>query len=98
MRSNQANFNPGLDTINFNIPGPGPYTITLFGQALPAITSPVIIDGKSQPGYAGQPIIELNGSLVQSGGIGSFIGTNGIELSRSALALRKIPAAALFRD
>jgi hypothetical protein len=83
---NQANSNSGLDTINFNIPGPGPYTITLLGQALPVITSPVIIDGKSQPGYAGQPIIELNGSLVQFGAFDSFIGTNGIELSRSALS------------
>ncbi|WP_445311647.1 DUF4347 domain-containing protein, partial [Microcoleus vaginatus] len=79
----QANFNPGLDTINFEIPGPGPHTITLLNYALPVITSPVIIDGKSQPGYAGKPIIELNGSLVQSGGQGSYIGTNGIELSKS---------------
>ncbi|NJK76491.1 MAG: right-handed parallel beta-helix repeat-containing protein, partial [Microcoleus sp. SU_5_6] len=61
----QANFNFGLDTINFNIPGTGPHSITLLTQALPVITSPVIIDGKSQPGYAGKPIIELNGSLVQ---------------------------------
>src|SRR4028118_699089 len=63
---NKANSNLGLDTINFNIPGPGPHKITILNQALPVITSPVIIDGKSQPGYAGQPIIELNGSLVQS--------------------------------
>jgi hypothetical protein len=46
----KANSNPGLDTINFNIPGEGPHSITL-GQALPVITSPVIIDGQSQPGY-----------------------------------------------
>ena len=33
---------------------------------LPAITNPVLIDGFSQPGYAGTPLIELNGS--QAGG------------------------------
>src|SRR4028119_2054561 len=46
----QANFISGLDTINFNIPGDGPHSI-LLSQALPVITSPVIIDGLSQPGY-----------------------------------------------
>jgi hypothetical protein len=79
----QANFNAGLDTINFNITGTGPHSITLFNQALPVITSPVLIDGKSQPGYAGKPIIELNGSLVQSPASISLIGTHGIELSRN---------------
>ena len=33
---------------------------------LPAITNPVLIDGFSQPGYAGTPLIELSGS--QAGG------------------------------
>ncbi|MGL5058433.1 MAG: DUF4347 domain-containing protein, partial [Microcoleus sp.] len=83
----QANFNFGLDTINFNIPGTGPHTITLGTQALPTIISPVIIDGKSQPGYAGKPIIELNGSLVQTSGSINFSPNNpsGIELSRGYL-------------
>ena len=35
-------------------------------SALPAITKPVLIDGFSQPGYAGTPLIELSGS--QAGG------------------------------
>ena len=35
-------------------------------SALPAITQPVLIDGWSQPGYAGTPLIELSGS--QAGG------------------------------
>ncbi|MEG4317899.1 MULTISPECIES: DUF4347 domain-containing protein, partial [unclassified Microcoleus] len=79
----KANSNPGLDTINFNIPGTGPHTITL-QSVLPIITSPVIIDGKSQPGYAGKPIIELNGSLVQQSSGSGSVGTIGIELSKSA--------------
>src|SRR6476469_660867 len=83
----QANSNPGLDTINFNIPGTGPYTITL-NQALPVITSPVIIDGKSQPGYAGKPLIELNGSLLQQPGSSSAGNSNfltGLDLGKSPL-------------
>ena len=81
----KANSNPGLDTINFNIPGTGPHTITLFNQALPVITSPVIINGKSQPGYAGKPIIELKGSLVQqSSNFSGIPYVSGIELSRSS--------------
>src|SRR4028119_781296 len=80
----QANANPGLDTINFNIPGPGPYTITLLGQTLPVITSPVIIDGQSQPGYSDKPIIELKGSsLVQPNSGAANI--NGLELGNSAM-------------
>jgi parallel beta-helix repeat protein len=34
---------------------------------LPAIWHPVVIDGTQQPGYAGSPIVELDGSLLASG-------------------------------
>lgn len=44
-----ANANSGLDTITFNIPGAGPHTITLTDD-LPEITSPVVVDGLTQPG------------------------------------------------
>jgi len=33
-------------------------------SALPEITSPVIIDGWSQPGFAGSPLVELDGSTA----------------------------------
>ena len=56
-----ANANIGLDTIAFQIPGSGVQTIVLL-SALPAITDPVVIDGTTQPGYAGTPLIELNGA------------------------------------
>ncbi|HKQ08563.1 MAG TPA: hypothetical protein VJ464_25805 [Blastocatellia bacterium] len=54
-----ANQSPGLDVITFRI-GQGPQTIRP-QQALPIITDPVIIDGTTQPGYAGRPIIEITG-------------------------------------
>src|SRR5262249_4179997 len=52
------------DQIHFAI-GSGPQTIQVNkgGQGvLPAITESVVIDGSTQPGFAGQPLIELDGS------------------------------------
>ncbi len=37
------------DTITFNIPGTGPFTIQVL-SSLPSITDPVVIDGYTQPG------------------------------------------------
>jgi hypothetical protein len=58
---NMANGNAGVDTINFNIAGPAPHTITLLSP-LPAITEAVTINGASQPDFAGTPVVELNGT------------------------------------
>jgi parallel beta-helix repeat protein len=54
-----ANGNPGADTIAFNITGGGPYVITPL-SILPLVTETVVIDGTTQPGYAGTPLIELS--------------------------------------
>ena len=53
------------NTIDFDISGTGVQTIVPL-SSLPAITNPVLIDGFSQPGYSGTPLIELSGS--QAGG------------------------------
>jgi hypothetical protein len=45
-----ANLSQSPKTISFNLPGPGPWTIT---TATLWITAPVVIDGTSQPGYDG---------------------------------------------
>lgn len=66
-----SNGTPGLDTINFSIGG-GPQTITPT-SSLPTITDPVIIDATTQPGYAGSPIIELNGAGAGAGANGLYI-------------------------
>src|SRR5262249_4114078 len=63
-----ANANPGPDTVTFAI-GSGVQTISP-ASALPTITGAVTIDGTTQPGYAGQPIIELNGAGAGSGASG----------------------------
>ncbi len=57
---------PGPNTIDFNISGSGVQTISL-ASVLPSITVPVTIDGTSQPGFSGTPIIEINGSAVATG-------------------------------
>jgi uncharacterized repeat protein (TIGR01451 family) len=66
----EANAGAGADTVLFGLPGGGPYTIQvptpLFADR------PVTLDGTSQAGYAGSPLIELTGSpdvdLYVSGG------------------------------
>lgn len=63
-----ANSNPGADTIVFDIPGEGVKTIALL-SALPVLTEAVTIDGTTQPGFSGTPIIELNGAAVTGDGL-----------------------------
>ncbi|HEU0204685.1 MAG TPA: DUF6701 domain-containing protein, partial [Burkholderiaceae bacterium] len=52
-------------TINFNIAGTGVKTINLT-SALPSVNRQTTIDGTTQPGYAGTPLIELNGASAGS--------------------------------
>ena len=72
---NAANANPGTDTIRFVI-GTGPKSITLL-SVLPTITDPVVLDGTTQPGFSGQPIIELDGSSAGPGANGLRISGGG---------------------
>ncbi len=74
---NQVNENPGPGTIDFDIPGTGVQTIAPLSP-LPALTSPVTIDGTSQPGYDPNnptPMIELTGNLITA------TGADGLEVS-----------------
>jgi CSLREA domain-containing protein len=59
---NASNSNVGKDTIAFSI-GTGVQTIQPTSE-LPEITDPVIIDGTTQPGFAGTPIIEIRGDAL----------------------------------
>ena len=82
-----ANANVGFDEIVFDIPGPGPHTISPISE-LPTITDPVLIDGYSQPGASpntnGPGLgsnatlrVELNGSLITDGSSGLVIDGGG---------------------
>jgi len=66
-----ANANPGLDTIVFNIPRGGYRSLQPL-SALPIITDPVIIDATTQPEYAGLPRIERNGTSAGAGASPTF--------------------------
>ncbi len=51
----------GLAIVDFNIPGTSGLTISL-ASVLPPLTHSMTIDGTTQPGFSGAPIIELNGA------------------------------------
>ncbi len=76
-----ANANAGqTDTIVFNIAGSGTHTIAPT-SSLPVITDPVVIDGTSQPGYSGTPLIELDGT--NAGG-----SSNGLQITAGNSTVR----------
>src|SRR5712672_811429 len=58
-----ANNNPGLDTIVFDISGTNVHTIAL-ATPLPPVTEPAVIDGTTQNGFTSnnKPVIEINGA------------------------------------
>ena len=64
----QAGRTAGIDNAVFGIPGPGPHTIAP-ATWLPSITDPVVLDGTTQPGFSGTPIIELDGSATTYDGL-----------------------------
>ena len=61
LKSNQ---NPGLDSIVFAI-ADAIKSIKVTAP-LPNIVDPVLLDATTQPGYAGKPLVELQGSLLAS--------------------------------
>lgn len=64
-----ANNTAGTDTVQFNIAGAGAHTISLT-SALPAITGAIVIDGTSEPGYGGAPLITIRGSAIAGPAVG----------------------------
>jgi hypothetical protein len=44
---------------------------------LPTITEPMLIDGTTQPGYDGKPLIEINGSSLPTSTDGLLIEAGG---------------------
>jgi hypothetical protein len=77
-----ANATIGTDTISFNIPGPGVKVISLL-IALPELTDRVVIDATTQPGYAGAPLIELDGT-----GLGNTVNGNGLSIKAGGSTVR----------
>jgi CSLREA domain-containing protein len=89
----RANLAGGADQIAFNIAGSGLQTIQPL-SALPAITDPVVIDATTQPGYAGTPLIELDGSLAGAGVSGLRLSTGGNTVK--GLAINRFAASGIL--
>jgi exo-beta-1,3-glucanase (GH17 family) len=88
-----ANSAGGSDQIAFNIPGNGPHTIQPL-SALPAIVDAVVIDATTQPGYAGTPLIELDGGLAGAGVSGLRFETGGNTVK--GLAINRFAASGIL--
>jgi hypothetical protein len=63
--SNADTVTRGTVAIDFDIPGAGVRTINL-ASPLPAITTSLVVDGTTQPGYAGTPLIAFDGATTVS--------------------------------
>ena len=67
VNSDTADTSTNPDTITFAIPtSTTPYTIDPPTTGFSFITRPVVLDGTSQAGYAGTPVIEIDGSGLSS--------------------------------
>ncbi|MEO5714058.1 MAG: M12 family metallopeptidase [Luteolibacter sp.] len=75
-----ATDHPG-STVTFNIPQSDPgfsnnvFTIRVTGALPPFAANGVVVDGTTQPGYTGKPMVFLNGSslLPEAGSISGFL-------------------------
>lgn len=83
-----ANFEP--DVIEFRISGSPPFTI-IPRSPLPGIYEPLVVDGTTQPGYNGSPIIELNGEQAGSE-------ANGLRILSSNCVVRGLVINRFARD
>jgi len=89
----EANAQPGLDIVVFDIPGPGPHAIQP-ASALPTVSDPVVIDGSTEPDFAGTPVIELDGRYAGLGADGLTITAGGSTLR--GLAINRFGSDGLF--
>ncbi len=71
-----ANLDGGADIINFNLAGGASQIINLT-NALPPILETIIIDGATQPGFDGSPLVTLDGAAAGAGANGLTLETDG---------------------
>ena len=71
-----ANANPGLDTIDFNLAGTAPFTLNL-AAGLPAITESLVLDATTQSGFSNKPVVVLNGAGVAASVNGLTLNSGG---------------------
>jgi CSLREA domain-containing protein len=76
----RANVTAGADVINFNINGGGAATIIPTTE-LRDIQDTVTIDGTTQPGFSGTPLIEIKGADISGA-------ADGLQINASSVVLR----------
>lgn len=76
----EANASVAPDQITFSIPGAGVHVITPTSE-LPAIQNPASIAASTQPGFAGKPVVQLDGATAGADADGITI-TGGSSLVR----------------
>ena len=59
-----ANALAGPDSVHFNVPGAGSHTIVVTSAQLPGVSDRLTIDGSTQPGFAGIPLIRIHDGLA----------------------------------
>lgn len=79
----ESNGNLGLQPIRFEI-GSGQQTISPL-TPLPMITDEVTIDGTTQDGYSGTPLIELDGTLATGIATGLYVTAGGSTITALAI-------------
>ena len=85
-----ANASPGLDEIEFAIAPGGAQTIQPL-STLPAVTDPTIIDGTTQPGFSGAPLIAIDGTVAGGTALRITAGSSSI----LALSLNQFPGSGI---
>jgi len=77
-----ANATSGVQTITFDIDGAGPGSPAVITPTapLPAITAAVVIDGTSQPGWDGKPVVEVRSPTTNMAWIGFGLEASGITI------------------
>ncbi|CAN5464665.1 hypothetical protein BH10ACI2_BH10ACI2_09540 [soil metagenome] len=89
-----ANANPGLDTIAFNISGSGVQDVVVT-TSLPTITDPVILDGSTQPGYSGSPLIRVAPGGPSPAQVFNLTGGNSTVRALSFSAFTNLPTGVI---
>lgn len=91
----EANALAGPDIVHFSI-GSGPVTIVP-NSSLPNITEQVTIDGTTQPGYTGTPIIELDGTSASVPALLNLIGSASSGSTIRGLVINRTGAGSAIR-
>jgi hypothetical protein len=76
-----ANLSTTADVVQFNIPSSDLYQTIRPQAPLPQVVAPLTIDGTIQPGYAGSPVVELDGT-------DAGLGTNGLVIAAPQCVVR----------